>query len=138
MVNLAAMLLHGEGIEADQREAAGWFFVAAQSGDPRAQYALGVMAARGMGMNVNREAALDLFRLSAAQGLRDAQLRLVEAGLPLVEQDDPTLPPYNLPPSLEPLPGVSLAADLAPPLASGDSGEPPLRLTPTDDGDLTR
>ncbi len=134
MINLASMLLKGEGMTGpNEREAARWFYEASLAGDPRAQYALGVMAARGMGIERNPDAAIELFRRAAAQGLRDAQLRLVEAGLPLVEQVQPGQMQFNLPRELEPLPGESLAADLMPTVApvTEPGAEPDLRTAPS-------
>jgi len=130
MINLGSMLLNGEGAERDDSEAAGWFYQASLAGDPRAQYVLGVLAARGHGMDKNPEAAVMLFRSAASQGLRDAQLRLSEAGFPLVEPNDPNQPLFDLPLELEPLPGISIAEDLA----AVASGEPDLRLDTTGTG----
>gem|GEM_PF-1999782 len=114
MVNLGNMIRLGEGVDApDEHRAASWFYAAARAGDPRAQYALAVMAALGQGMEPNRDGAEQLFRLAAKQGLRDAQLRLAESGLELEPLDDPTRPQFNLPPELEPAPGISLAPYLA-------------------------
>lgn len=142
MINLGAMLRAGEGVDRPDPEAATqWFFTAARAGDPRAQYVLGVMAAKGEGIDQDRDAAERLIRLAARQGLRNANLRLAEAGLPLETLENPTRPEFNLPPQLEPAPGESIAAYLVPAIASPDATEstdPDLRLegdTPvTDDG----
>lgn len=116
MVNLGAMLRQGQGVDApDDREAARLFYEASRAGDPRAQYALGVMAALGEGMDTNPEAALELLQIAASQGLRDANIRLAEAGYDLVAPNDPNLPTFSLPPQLEPAPGRSIATFLPPP-----------------------
>ena len=139
MVNLGNMIRLGEGVDApNDHEAASWFYTAARAGDPRAQYALGVMAALGQGMETNRDGAEQLLRLAARQGLRDAQLRLAESGLELEPLDDPDRPQFNLPPELEPAPGISLAPYLTPSqtvpagivVEGAEPGErPTLRLT---------
>jgi hypothetical protein len=139
MINLGAMIRVGEGVdEPDPHEAARWFYRAARAGDPRAQYVLGVMVARGDGLEQDRDAALQLIRLAAAQGLRNANLRLAEAGLPLEPLADPSRPEFNLPPQLEPARGISLAPYLAPPAEARDAvtvaqvPEPELRLGAND------
>lgn len=48
----------------------------ADSGDPCAQWGLGMMYANGLGVEMNDAEALKWFELSAAQGYADAQYRL--------------------------------------------------------------
>ena len=106
MVNLGSMLRAGQGVEEPQhREAAQWFYVAARAGDARAQYVLGVMAARGEGMEADRELAIRLFTAAAEQGLREARQRLAEAGIePENIGDAPERAPTDAPSELRPLP----------------------------------
>lgn len=128
MINLGAMLRAGDGVDRPDPEAAiQWFYTAARAGDPRAQYVLGVMAAKGEGIEQNRDTAEQLIRLAARQGLRNANLRLAEAGLPLELLEDPTRSEFNLPPQLEPAPGESIAAYLAP-TPDTEGPTPDLRL----------
>ncbi len=123
MVNLAAMLRAGQGVEGPQYQEAGrWLYIAARAGDPRAQYVLGIMAARGQGMEANRELAIELFRLSAEQGLREARERLAEAGLePDSIGDAPERSASEVPSELLPLP------DYAPRTAAEPVEQPQLR-----------
>ncbi len=115
MVNLAAMLRAGQGVEEPQyRQAAQWLYVASRAGDPRAQYVLGVMAARGQGMEQNRDLAIELFRLAAEQGLREARERLAEAGIdPSNIGDEPERAEGDVPADLQPLPELGTPPEVA-------------------------
>jgi TPR repeat protein len=141
MINLGAMLRVGDGVDRPEpHEAARWFYRASRAGDPRAQYALAVMVAKGEGVDRDRDAAEQLLRLAAAQGLRNANLRLAEAGLTLEPLADPTRAQFNLPPQLEPAPGQSLAAYLTPDgdpaTAAADAPDAALRLSDAPDDEL--
>jgi len=125
MVNLSSMLRAGQGVgEPEYREAAQWLYIASQAGDPRAQYLLGIMAARGEGMEANRDLAIRLFTMASEQGLREARQRLAEAGIePESIGDAPERSGTDAPSSLEPLP------DFAPHSQRQQTLEPQLRTT---------
>jgi uncharacterized protein len=60
----------------DYAEAAKWYRLAADQGNPEAQIALGVMKANGQGMSKSEEETARLFRLAADQGRATAQVNL--------------------------------------------------------------
>lgn len=57
------------------------WLIEAYSGDPRAQYKVGVVFARGLGVQINLVAAADWFEKSAQQGFAPAQYNLADAYL---------------------------------------------------------
>ena len=59
--NLGLMYKKGIGVEADKKEAFGWFLLAADSGHMLAKYALGKMYYHGDGVKKNYTKALNLF-----------------------------------------------------------------------------
>eukprot|EP01126_Amoeba_proteus_P045610 TRINITY_DN5118_c0_g1_i4.p1 TRINITY_DN5118_c0_g1~~TRINITY_DN5118_c0_g1_i4.p1 ORF type:complete len:737 (+),score=150.46 TRINITY_DN5118_c0_g1_i4:198-2408(+) len=71
-------------------EAAKWFVMAAQQGNPQAQYNLGAMYMNGDGIQRNLGEALKLFKMAADQGLKEAQFQigsLYHNGNEVVERD---------------------------------------------------
>ncbi len=68
--------LAGDGVAADNFEAARWFRLAAEQGDNNAQYNLGVMYMQGTGVIADLPQAIDWFRRAAEQGDAPAQFTL--------------------------------------------------------------
>lgn len=64
---LGRMLLHGEGIERDVRQALSWLRAAADQGDGGAQADLGHMVERGLGVEADPKQARGWYELAAAQ-----------------------------------------------------------------------
>jgi TPR repeat protein len=67
------------GVRKNQPEAARWYRMAAEQGDPAAQNALAILKATGRGSLRDPDAALDLFRRAATSGYPPAQLNLAAA-----------------------------------------------------------
>ena len=68
--------LSGDGVEADNFEAARWFRMAADQGDNNAQYNLGVMYMQGTGVIADLDQAIEWFRKAAEQGDPPAQFTM--------------------------------------------------------------
>ena len=66
------MYANGQGVTQDYAEALKWFRLAAERGDPSAQYALGLMYQSGRGLSRDYILAHLWFDLSAAQGTKIA------------------------------------------------------------------
>jgi len=64
----ASSTLTGEGVPQDYGEAAKWYRKAADQGNAKAQYHLGLMYAKGRGVPMDYVQALMWFNLAAAQG----------------------------------------------------------------------
>jgi TPR repeat protein len=62
------MYQRGEGVEQDYSEAVRWFRLAAEQGDPDAQYNLATMYDQGRGVPQDPAAAMKWWRLAAEQG----------------------------------------------------------------------
>lgn len=71
--NLGIMYYHGEGIEADHKEALFWFLKAAEQDDPDAQYNLGFMYGKGEGVEKSQEQSMQWFMRAAQQGHKEAR-----------------------------------------------------------------
>lgn len=68
--------LYGEGVIADNFEAARWFTSAAEQGNNNAQYNLAVMYLQGTGVIADNKTAIEWFRRAAEQGDPPAQFTL--------------------------------------------------------------
>lgn len=68
--------LSGDGVEADNFEAARWFRMAAEQGDNNAQYNLGVMYMQGTGVIADLDQAIEWFSKAAEQGDPPAQFTM--------------------------------------------------------------
>ena len=68
--------LYGDGVIADNFEAARWFQKAAEQGNNNAQYNLGVMYMQGTGVIADNRLAVEWFRKAADQGDPPAQFTL--------------------------------------------------------------
>lgn len=66
----------GQGVTADPRQAVGWLRAAAQQGQPRAEFLLGLCYANGRGLEKSAAEAARWFRLAALQGDGFAQINL--------------------------------------------------------------
>jgi hypothetical protein len=66
----------GRGLPKDDVQAAKWYTLAAEQGDPLAQYDLGQRYDLGVGVSVDRVEALKWLSLAAAQGQTDSAERL--------------------------------------------------------------
>jgi TPR repeat protein len=82
------MYYNGEGVERDHTQAIQWYRRAAEQGNIRAQYNLGVMHAKGEGVPQDHTEAVKWYRLAAEQGDDFAEVRLAhiyekgEGGVP--------------------------------------------------------
>jgi TPR repeat protein len=70
------MYFLGQGVKKDERKAAKWFHIAAESNYPLAQHTLGVMYENGKGVNKDRRKALKWYRMAADRGYVDAKSAL--------------------------------------------------------------
>src|SRR5579864_3752491 len=61
-VNLAIMLKNGDGAPRDDRQAFGWFLKAAEAGDARSQYEIGLAFEDGRGTERNDSQAFGWYR----------------------------------------------------------------------------
>lgn len=66
----------GRGVPQDYREAAKWYKMAAEKGNPIGQYNLGKMCMKGVGVRQDYDEALELYKKSAEQGYALAQYTL--------------------------------------------------------------
>jgi len=73
------MYAAGQGVRQDYQQASRWYQVAAEQGQPEAEYNLGVLYFEGQGVMQDFRIAARWYRLAAEQGERDAQFNL--AGL---------------------------------------------------------
>ena len=76
MINLANMFEQGQGVERDLKKAAEWLRQAADLGDTRGQFQLGMAYEKGMGVERNPQTASEWFRKAAEQGDSTAQFNL--------------------------------------------------------------
>ena len=67
---------NGEGVLKDEAEAVKWFRLAAEQGDAKAQFNLGLMYDNGEGVLKDEAEAVRWFRLAAEQGVATAQFNL--------------------------------------------------------------
>jgi TPR repeat protein len=74
--NLAVMLMKGQGVEQNVKEAVNWFVRACDQDVPEAQLALADLYASGQVPAPTPEAARQLYALAAAQGNQVAAQRL--------------------------------------------------------------
>ncbi len=75
--DLAAIYTAGHGgVEQDFKKAAFWFQKSAEKGIPNAQYNLGVLYHKGLGVKKNLDKALQLYRAASYQGHPEAQYNL--------------------------------------------------------------
>ena len=77
--NLGRHYAAGLGVRKDPAEAARWYRMAAEQGNPAAQNALAILDATGRGVPRDPAAALELFRRAATSGYALAQLNLALA-----------------------------------------------------------
>ena len=70
------MFRNGKGVEVDYLSAIYWYKKAANQGDSRAQYALGIMYMYSRGVEHDIEEATKWFHLAAEQGHMNAQKEL--------------------------------------------------------------
>jgi localization factor PodJL len=80
MHNLAVLYAEGADGKPDYAAAAQWFTKAAQHGVADSQYNLGVLAARGLGMEKSLIDSYKWFALAAAQGDKEAARKRDEVG----------------------------------------------------------
>ena len=73
---LAGMYFAGKGVPQNDAEAVKWYRLAAEQGDARAQFNLGVKYAKGEGVPQDDTEAVKWFRLAAQQGDARAQNNL--------------------------------------------------------------
>jgi len=64
------------GVAKNEAEAVRWYQLAADRGDPDAQYYLGLCYEEGRGIPANKQKAFELFYKSAARGRARAQYRV--------------------------------------------------------------
>ncbi|MCD8367240.1 MAG: sel1 repeat family protein, partial [Clostridiales bacterium] len=64
---------NGEGVRQDKAKAVYWYEKAAQQGDAKAQYNLGVCYYNGEGVTRNRTKAKEWFQKAADQGVEQAK-----------------------------------------------------------------
>jgi TPR repeat protein len=103
-IDYATYLYLGQGIARDVEEAAGWYWRAAQAGNPVAQNRYAKLLAVGEGVEMNRVEAAKWRALARRQGLTDAQLdNLLSTLTPaqLAEAEElarfwPSLPPTRV------------------------------------------
>ena len=76
LYNLGVMYRNGEGVSRDDAEAAKWFRMAAEQGNPDAQVNLGLMYRYGEGVQRSVSEAVEWYRKAAEQGNADGQLFL--------------------------------------------------------------
>ena len=76
MTLIAELFEQGLGVEPSTAEAAHWFALAAEAGDPQAMFELGVMRMKGDGMPADRAGAKEMFLQAAAQDHAGAQFYL--------------------------------------------------------------
>ncbi|MCZ2153374.1 MAG: SEL1-like repeat protein [Bryobacterales bacterium] len=76
MLSLAFLYMHGEGVAADDKEAAHWLTLAAERGLAPAQHSLALAYYEGRGVERNTAVAANYFESAALQGLADAQFNL--------------------------------------------------------------
>ena len=69
------------GMPQNYTKAVEWFQAAANQGNARAQYSLGIMYENGEGVPQNTEEAIKWFKKAAEQGYENAQISLREYGL---------------------------------------------------------
>lgn len=72
-LRLATLYRTGNGVEADEYEAAHWYARAADQGLAEAQFHLGLMYLYGLGVTENSNLAMDWISRAAAQGFGDAE-----------------------------------------------------------------
>ena len=70
------MYFNGDGVPQDYKEALKWWRLAAEQGQARSQYNLGVMLKDGRGVPQDYKEAIKWFRLAAEQGVAKAQTNL--------------------------------------------------------------
>lgn len=73
---LGMMYLAGQGVSADNNEAAKWFKMSADSGNAEAQYMFGLFYTLGIGVKEDVSMAAEYYRMSAEQGNAEAQCQL--------------------------------------------------------------
>lgn len=76
MTELAWLYETGLAVERDLQKAAALFSIAAEAGNPKAQYALSVMFATGTGKPINMTQSMTWLKQSAAQGYQPAVQQL--------------------------------------------------------------
>ena len=91
MTLVAELYQQGLGVEPSVTEAARWFALAADAGDPQGMFELGLMRMKGEGMKADRDGAKDMFLKAAAQDHAGAQFYLGVMAL----QNNGVAPDYN-------------------------------------------
>ena len=81
------MYIRGDGVPKDYSEALKWFRLAAEQGEPNAQYSLGKMYDDGVGVPKNDTEGVKWYLLAAEQGLMPAMRNL--AGMYISGQGTP-------------------------------------------------
>ena len=76
MLNLANLYAQGQGVPRDPAEAAAWLVKAADLGDSRAQFELGMAHEKGSGVERDPRKAAEWFRKAAEQDDKEAQFNL--------------------------------------------------------------
>jgi len=72
------MYYSGEGVEMDKRKAFNYFELAADQGNPHAQFNLGIMYYSGEGVEMDKRKAFNYYKLAADHGHPDALLVIAE------------------------------------------------------------
>ena len=75
-VNLALLLLKGEGAKSNPQEAIGWLVKAANQGSPEGQASLGMLYALGQGVSTDLVVAQKWMTLAAEQGNSEALIAI--------------------------------------------------------------
>jgi TPR repeat protein len=70
----------GSGVTQDKAEAARWYRLSADQGDPDAQYNLGVLYLKGTGVPKDRDEAVRWFKKAAGQNHASAVSALQKLG----------------------------------------------------------
>ena len=81
MTLIGELYAQGLGVEPNQAEAARWFALGAEAGDPQAMFALGVARMKGEGIEQDREGAKAMFLRAGAQDQAGALFYLGVMGL---------------------------------------------------------
>jgi TPR repeat protein len=72
------MYENGHGVDVNYKKAIEWYEKAAEQGDAKAQYNLGVLYRQGQGVDKSDSSAMRWFTKAAAQGLETAKAAIDE------------------------------------------------------------
>ena len=87
--NLGSKYALGQGVARDEKEAAKWFRMAAESNYPLAQHTLGVMYENGKGVKRDLNKAIKWYQMAADRGYNGSKAALKN----LSEKQTPTITP---------------------------------------------